>query len=188
MKEKLKRGVIGFIILAALIVVPYTIANASARYYVLYLLDVWSVDSGKHLDWNGNTNYMSNWNTGVQTWNNYKSGVIRKDGAFTINDVTISDVNSLTANTVALTNQTYRNPGKSISATVQFSKTEMDKLSTVKKNIACSHEIGHLLGLDENKNDGTNLIMFNIIAYNTSNNVLHNIDKFHYDYMYNNKY
>ena len=188
MKEKLKKGVIRFIILTVLIVVPYTIANASARYYVLYLLDVWSVDSGKHLDWNGTTNYMSNWNNGVQTWNNYKSGVIRKDGAFTINDVTISDVNSLTANTVALTNQTYRNPGKSISATVQFSKTEMDKLSTVKKNIACSHEIGHLLGLDENNNDGTNLIMFNIIAYNTSNNILHNIDKFHYDYMYNNKY
>lgn len=40
------------------------------------------VDSGKHLDYDGNSTYMSYINTGAATWNAYKSGVIRKDSAF----------------------------------------------------------------------------------------------------------
>lgn len=33
------------------------------------------VDSGKHLDYDGNSTYMSYINTGAATWNAYKSGV-----------------------------------------------------------------------------------------------------------------
>lgn len=51
------------------------------------------VDSGKHLDYDGNSTYMSYINTGAATWNAYKSGVIRKDSAFVVEDVYVSDVN-----------------------------------------------------------------------------------------------
>lgn len=44
------------------------------------------VDSGKHLDYDGNSTYMSYINTGAATWNAYKSGVIRKDSAFVVED------------------------------------------------------------------------------------------------------
>lgn len=40
------------------------------------------VDSGKHLDYDGNSTYMSYINTGAATWNAYKSGVIRKRQCF----------------------------------------------------------------------------------------------------------
>lgn len=52
--------------------------------------NVLSVDSGKHMDWGGSTEYMSYWNIGVDRWNNYKNGVIRKDTLTTIQDVTIN--------------------------------------------------------------------------------------------------
>lgn len=52
------------------------------------------VDSGKHLDYDGNSTYMSYINTGAATWNAYKSGVIRKDSAFVVEDVYVSDVNA----------------------------------------------------------------------------------------------
>lgn len=52
------------------------------------------VDSGKHLDYDGNSTYMSYINTGPATWNAYKSGVIRKDSAFVVEDVYVSDVNA----------------------------------------------------------------------------------------------
>ena len=37
---------------------------------------------------------MSYINTGAATWNAYKSGVIRKDSAFVVEDVYVSDVNA----------------------------------------------------------------------------------------------
>ena len=52
------------------------------------------VDSGKHLDYDGNSTYMSYIKTGASTWNAYKSGVIRPDSALVIQDVYVSDVNS----------------------------------------------------------------------------------------------
>lgn len=58
----------------------------------------------------------------------------------------------------------------------------------MKTNIVCTHELGHPLGLDENNDNGTSVVMYNNIANQTSNNVLHSEDKFNYDYMYNNKY
>ena len=55
------------------------------------ILDWHLVDSGNHLDWSGSTGYQTQFNAAVNIWNNYKSGVIRKDSWNTINDVTISD-------------------------------------------------------------------------------------------------
>ena len=186
-KEKVKKK-LGLLAIAILLCgIPITI---SARWgYNYAVLNVWSVDSGKHLDWSGSTAFLSNFNTGVNTWNEYKSGVIRKDTLTTINDITISDASALTGNAVAQTTQ--HGTGKSISSTIKFHTTKMNSLSTMKKNIVCTHELGHALGLDENNNRGTHLIMYNEIntnTSNTSNNVLSSDDKANYDYMYDNKY
>lgn len=78
------------------------------------ILDWYLVDSGKHLDWKGSTSYQTQFNSAVSTWNNYKSGVIRKDAWNTINDVTISDYNevssvtSLSANDKASYDASYK--------------------------------------------------------------------------------
>lgn len=162
----------------------------ASAWVLTHVLNVWSVDSGKHLDWSGSTAYSSNFTTGVNTWNAYKSGVIRKDGLLTVNDVTISDVSSLSGNTVALTTQYYTGSGgKSTSATIKFSTPQINNLTSAKRNIVCTHELGHTLGLDENNDSGsTSIIMYNNIANNTSNNVLHSQDKLNYDYMYDTKY
>ena len=161
---------------------------AATRWYSYHVNIYWCVDSGKHLDWSGSTAYLQYWNTGVNTWNNYRSGVIRKDTIFTVNDVTISDVNDLANGVVAVTKTTYPEGGGKGTAIIEFSTTKMNNLTSMQKNIVCTHEIGHTLGLSENNDNGTNVIMYNNINTNTSNNVLHSEDKFNYDYMYNNKY
>lgn len=189
MRKNIKKFLLTIALVVSITAVPFTVSALTARWYVYHILNVWSVDSGKHLDWSGSTTYSSNFNTGVNTWNNYKSGVIRRDGILTVNDVTISDVSDLSGNTVALTTQRYSGSGgKSVSATIQFSTAKMNNLSDIKRTIVCTHELGHTLGLDENNDNGTSLVMQNNIATNTSNNVLHSEDKFNYDYMYNNKY
>ena len=147
------------IILFALMLFAVTIISYAATTY--HVKDNWCVDSGKHLDWSGSTIYSNNWDTGVNTWNNYKSGVIRKDTLLTINDVTISDVSDLSGNTVAYTLTTYPVGGGKGKATIQFSTTKMNVLSQIKRNIVCTHEIGHTLGLSENNDNGTDVIMYN---------------------------
>ena len=77
------------------------------------------------MDWKGSTSYQTQFNSAVSTWNNYKSGVIRKDAWNTINDVTISDYNEVSS-TAGVT---------SSAGTI--------------KNV-CTHELGHALGLAHN--------------------------------------
>lgn len=66
------------------------------------------------MDWKGSTSYQTQFNSAVSTWNNYKSGVIRKDAWNMINDVTISDYNevssvtSLSANDKASYDASYK--------------------------------------------------------------------------------
>ena len=180
----LKKVCISIIFL--LVCLSFAVTYSQAATY--HVLSAWCVDSGKHLDRKGSSQYLSYFNTGVNTWNNYKSGVIRADGAFTVNDVTISDVSDLDGNTVALTSITAPFGNGHGTGTIQFATSKMNKLSSLKKTIVCTHEIGHALGLSENNDNGTNVIMYNDMTYNTSNNVLHSQDKLNYDYMYNNKY
>lgn len=45
------------------------------------------VDSGKHLDWDGNTKYTTSVGNAVDLWETYKSGIIRPDSAYVIEDV-----------------------------------------------------------------------------------------------------
>ena len=180
MKKTLKK----ILFVCVFAVIPF-VAAAQSRWGVLAVLAQWAVDSGKHMDWSGSTKYSSQWNTGVGVWNGYKSGVIRADAWNTVNDVTIQDVKYIKPNTPAQTVMTR--VGKS-DATISFATDFMDILTPIQKKIACTHEIGHALGLAENNDLGTILIMYLDVNLNTSNNVLNSNDKANYDYMYNNKY
>lgn len=185
MQKKLKK-IIFFILVFSFMILLFTISFAATYWYEpVQVLSVWSVDSGKHLDWSGSTQYSSNWNSGVNTWNNYKSGVIRKDTLTTINDVTISDKEFISDRVNARTTQ--HGTGKSSSTTIVFATSMMNQLSNTKRTTVCAHEIGHTLGLDENRSSTAN-IMYDDMTYNTSNNTLSNADKNNYDYMYDTKY
>ena len=179
--KRIRFIVILFIIFASV----FSMSFAITRWYTDTLLDVWSVDSGKHLDWSGTTQYLGNWYTGINIWNNYKNGVIREDVLATINDVTISDVSFIATNINARTEQF--GTGHSEGTTIKFATSQMNQLSNLKKDIVCTHEIGHTLGLNENRNS-TIHVMYDDMTYNTSNNNLSAEDKSNYDYMYNFKY
>lgn len=96
------------------------------------------VDSGKHLDYDGNSTYMSYINTGAATWNAYKSGVIRKDSAFVVEDVYVSDVNASNG----WAGMTYS------SGKIELNTYYMSGYSNSKKQNVATHELGHALGLD----------------------------------------
>lgn len=98
------------------------------------------VDSGKHLDWSGTITDQSQFNTAVTKWNGYKSGVIRPDTAFTIQDVFILNaVIDVEPPTIAIT--------LSQSAQIIFGGYQMTQLTTNQKINVCAHELGHALGL-----------------------------------------
>lgn len=111
-----------------------------AWYTFTIKLQTWDlVDSGKHLDWSGSSAYISQFNTGVNTWNSYKSGVIRKDTLLTVNDLTISDVSYISAGVVGQT---------SSNGTIKFATQYMNNYGNAEKTNVCIHELGHALRLD----------------------------------------
>ena len=95
------------------------------------------VDSGKHLDWGGTTNYYNQLLDAINTWNNYKSGVIRKDKFTTIKDVSISDVYTDTVTIVTVTS----------SGKIKFNQRVIDTYTYEQKVNACLTAIGLALGL-----------------------------------------
>lgn len=126
------------------------------------------VDSGKHLDYGGSSKYSSYFSNGVGTWNNYKSGVIRKDTASTIQDVTMSDYYE-----VSSTNAYCSSGG-----TIKFNDYRMGSLSSTRKQNVATHEIGHALGLDHNLSTD---VMY---KYDSTNTSLSFNDKASYDSAY----
>lgn len=111
------------------------------------------VDSGGHLDWGGSTKYQTDFNDSVNTWNSYKSGVIRKDSVLHLKDVTISDIR-LINNDVGETDGNNK--------TIKFNTYNIDPMNTTRRRNVCTHELGHALGLGENPNTG------NVMYYKSS--------------------
>jgi len=129
------------------------------------------VDSGKHLDYDGNSKYMDKIETGVAKWNNYKGGVIRKDNLFNTRDLYVEDKPSERSGVVASTYST---------GAIYISESEMNNLGDLQQLNVTIHELGHALGLDHNTKVD---IMYKNVTYITDISVN---DKASYDAAYNN--
>jgi len=127
------------------------------------------VDSGKHLDYDCNSIYMNEVETGAAIWNNYRSGVIRKDTLYNFNDVTISDEPDVNSNTVAITSR-Y--------GTIVIYEKNMQRLEPSYQLSVITHELGHALGLGHNT-------YFDIMFYRlVGSTALSENDKASYDTAY----
>ena len=101
-------------------------------------LGAWDlVDGGKHLDWDGNTNFMVQFQTAVKKWNGYKPGVIRKDNWKIVEDVSISDYYSEDSSVSKVLS----------SGKIKFNQFYMDCYNNDKKTNVCLFAIGTALGL-----------------------------------------
>ena len=95
------------------------------------------VDSGKHLDWDGNTNFMVQFQAAVKKWNAHKPGVIRKDSWKIVEDVSISDYFSEDSTAAKVLT----------SGKIKFNQYYMDYYSDETKTNVCLGAIGIALGL-----------------------------------------
>ena len=127
------------------------------------------VDSGKHLDWDGNTKYTTSVGNAVDLWESYKPGIIRPDSVYVIEDVYLSDYYQVSS-TMAVT---------SSAGTIKFNDYKCNKMSPDQKTKTTTHEFGHALGLDHT--NGTYDIMQQGKLSITS---LSNTDKSSYDAAY----
>lgn len=128
-----------------------------------------NVDSGGHLDWDYDTTYYSQTVWGMDLWNSYKKGVIRKDSIFVLEDIFVTDIDSATAGYYG-----YRDKAN---AKIYFNKYSMKKLDANGKKSVAAHELGHALGLGHNKNN-SKAVMTDAHAFPTT---LHKDDKDSYN-------
>lgn len=137
------------------------------------ILQTWDlVDSGKHLDWGGSSKYQTQFNNAVNTWNNYKSGVIRKDTLTTVQDVTITDVNKKNVKWAGQTDAFPR--------VIRLNKYYLDNYSNDRRQNCCVHELGHALRLEHRDKEPDSVMR----SANTPIKVLSLGDKRNYDAAY----
>lgn len=106
-----------------------------------YLNDWDLVDSGKHLDVDGDSIYMSHIWKGKNIWNGHKAGVIRKDNAKVIQDVYVSDINKKDIG-VGIT---YPN------GHLHLNKYYLNQQTDARRTNTATHELGHALGLGHSR-------------------------------------
>jgi Matrixin. len=123
-----------FSLTSAAMILAFSVPASATSYIQSWDL----VDSGKHLDYDGNSTYMSHVTTGASIWNGYKSGVIRPDSISVIEDVFVSDIDTANGNTGI----TYSN-GK-----IELNKYYLSGSTSAQRTNTATHELGHALGLD----------------------------------------
>lgn len=137
------------------------------------------VDSGKHLDWSSSSQYATAINAGISVWENYKKGVIRKDGLFRIRDVLFSDAVIIAGYPDAAA-ATYPD------GRIVFATFYMDQYTPQTQEHIAAHEIGHALGFDD-RYEKTH--QYHIMYYKVNFIVtLCNLERKTYDYLYDNVY
>lgn len=142
-----KRYTIGIILAALLLVAP----SAKA---VNYVLGYSSVDNGE-IRWGGSTQYSTQWNGGIGTWNARNKVLIAPDTIWTIEDVTVSDVSI--PNEPWAGKHTRYIPGAD---TIEFNTPKMNGTSSAFKQNIATHELGHALGLDHHSVSGNVMYVF----------------------------
>ena len=162
----MKKVVFGFVMVIAMVWLSdiYASATPNVAIQTWYLLD-----SGKHLDWDGSTAYQNEFNAGVNTWNAYRSGVIRQDTWYYDCDVTISDYYESNTDVCAITFS---------SGIIQFNSFQMNTKTSQERQNICTHELGHALGLAHNQ---VGDVMY---PYCSSVTTLSDNDKASYDVSY----
>lgn len=103
------------------------------------------MDSGKHLDWDSDTKYVSTVRSGVNIWEGHRSGVIREDSIFVIQDVFVSDYNEVSS-TMAYT---------SSAGQIMLNDYQFENMNSNERLKTVTHEFSHALGLDHTEAYGT---------------------------------
>lgn len=161
MKKNNKVIIILAILMSFVIVTPVSAATIA-------ILDWHLVGTDKHLDWTGNSQYISDFELGTQIWNNYKPDVIRKATGDMSIELTVSDFSEVSA-AVGIT---------SSRGTIKLNSYYMDRYSSIERQNVCAHELGHALGLDHN-------LVGNIMYVEVSNMItLSENDRASYDASY----
>lgn len=169
-----KRITYALICVLLILAVVFDSSKAMATSYLN--IPYWDcVDSGKHLDYDGDSIYISYVSAGAGKWNNYKSGVIRYDTIFTVQDVYVEDV----PDNYPWTGQTNS------SGAMYFNTNKMNLLSDIQKTNVAAHELGHALGL---RHSTQGSIMYCASSQYTTPMILSQDDKDSYDDAYNNYY
>lgn len=122
----------GGIVVTAVLLLSFNIVSYAA------LLGWDLVDSGKHLDWDSNSVYTSSINSAVNLWEGHKSGVIRPDSMWVVQDVFLSDYYEVSS-TMAVT---------SSAGTIKFNDYHYSGMTSAQRIKTTTHEFGHALGLD----------------------------------------
>jgi hypothetical protein len=156
------------VLLLTVIIISIFILSSVSVFAKAYTQSWNLVDSGKHLDYDGNSTYMSNVKSGVGKWEAYKKGIIRPDGNTVIEDVYISDY----------TEKSTTNAVASSAGTIKFNKYNCKGYSSTQITRIATHELGHALGLAHSTSKD---IMY---AYTITTSSLTQNDKDSYDAAY----
>ncbi len=132
------------------------------------------VAPNKHLYWSGFSKYLTDFKLAVNTWNNYKPGVIINESSNIYTTVIISDYTEANNGVVAST---------SANGTIRFNSAYMEGYTADRRINACIHELGHALRLSHRRE-------YNSIVYpsNTTYILPNEMDKWNYDKAYQKYY
>ncbi len=127
------------------------------------------VDGGKHLDWDGGSNYKEVFKVAVQVYNEYKSGVVRPDRWNTLEDVTIGDYYTVNAVNAYTSSKGY----------IRFNQYNMDQQTDAQNRQTALKVLGYALGLGATSNKIDVMYKYTSTASSLSGN-----DKASYDAAY----
>ncbi len=170
---KKKKNLLIFSSLFFLLICILSIKSVEAVTYNYLSWDL--VDSGNHLDYKDSTKYNTALYYAIDLWNTQKSGMIRPDTIWIIQDVKFSDVGTLGGGIAGRT---------SSNGNIYFAMDFMDSFSSAKQKNVAIHEIAHALRLDHNPNDPTSVVYPSV----TSRTTLNSYDKAAFKHAYNNLY